>query len=499
MLKKVSKSFEFVILVWWILASEGLFWLLLILTWFDGGRQEKYLSFQEEGTHIIHVYDYTINWDRDKKRYLTVKCKVTLGDKEYTFDAESKDLFREYNEDRIYEAVENKEELRGYLYSSQGRKNIYFSLHGYDKKEFMWNMLKEEFEYPVKQSAKYRLISYGIFGIFAYARLKSPGKRHWRYYQNEDKKQPSGDEYTNRAIKKNPEYSLQPKEIFAQNYPREIVAVAKKLRSGAARVSAQQTAALKKTGEQVQKEEDWTYGRSVMTELSTTSPAEAIYRVYREGHFEEEYEEPEEMEPTERKLEGPITNNYAVAREAVLLKVEHQKPFQKKRKVLLVERTRDGDYALHPIEADFFMTREMPGNYVMLIKDRDVIGVYEDVVKNKENPIMLEYDDRIKKIRSQEKACHLVQYSLLLVSLILLVLASRLTWMWFTPPALGIYMIAVHTYKRFALGVASEYEKKNGKLIFESMFRVRWGIPYTILKVIAVFLLLVKWIDVGEF
>ena len=336
MLKKISKSFEFTILVCWILASEGLFWLLVILTGYDQGRLDKYQSFQEEGTHFIYVYGYKTNLDKHDKKYLTVRCKVSLDGKEYKFIAEPQDLFREYDDERIYEAVRNKEVLYGYLYSSQDRDNIYFSRSVNVKKEFMLQMLKEEFEYPLKNETKSRLFIYGLFGIFAISRLKSPKKRQWKYYPNEDKKHPSGDEYTNRAIKKNPEYSHQPKEIFAQNYPWEIVAVAKKLRSGVARVSVQQKKALKKTGEYVPEEEDWTYGRSVMTELSTTSAADAIYRVYREGHFEEEVEEPEEMVPLERELEGPITNNNAVAREAVLIKAEPQKPFQKKRCLQLI-------------------------------------------------------------------------------------------------------------------------------------------------------------------
>ena len=110
---------------------------------------------------------------------------------------------------------------------------------------------------------------------------------------------------------------------------------------------------------------------------------------------------------------------------------------------------------------------------------------------------MLEYDDRIKKIRSNEKHYHYVQHSWIFGSLILLVLAWRFTWTWFAPAAFGIYMIAVHSFKRFALSVAKDHEKKNGKFIFDSMFRVRWGIPYTILKVIAVILLIVRFICVG--
>lgn len=365
------------------------------------------------------------------------------------------------------------------------------------KHEFLLEKYLEEIYTPSRSTLLIRIICYVIFGICAFLKLKAPAKQEWKFYRNEGKNHPSSDKYTNRAIKNNPEYSLQTKEIFAQNYPREIVTVAKALRSGVARVSAQQTKALKETGEYVPSEDDdWTYGRSVMTELSTTSPADAIYRVYREGHFEEEFEEPEETTPPERKLEGPITSDYAVAREAVLLKVEPQKLFQKKRKLLLVERTREGDYALHPIEPDYFMAREIPGNYVLFIKDKDVVGVYENVLKNKENPIIQEYDVHIDKIRSDEKKYHRIQYAWLLGSLILLVLAWRFTWTWFAPAALGIYMIAVHSYKRFALSVAKDHEKKNGKIIF-STFRVRWGIPYAILKVIAVILLVVKCVYVG--
>lgn len=366
------------------------------------------------------------------------------------------------------------------------------------KHEILFIKYWEEIYTPSRSTLLVRMICYVIFGFYAYLKLKTPAKQEWKFYRNESQNHPSSDKYTNRAIKNNPEYRLQTKEIFAQNYPREIVTVAKSLRSGVARVSAQQTKALKETGEYVpsEKDDDWTYGRSVMTELSTTSPADAIYRVYREGHLEEEFEEPEETTPPERKLEGPITSDYAVAREAVLLKAEPQKLFQKKRKVLLVERTREGDYALHPVEPDYFMAREIPGNYVLFIKDKDVAGVYENILKNKENPIMREYDDSITKIRSAEKRYHYVQYSWLFASLILLALAWRFTWTWFAPAALGIYMIAVHSYKRFALSVAKDHEKKNGKIFF-STFRVRWGIPYTILKVIAVILLVVKCIWVG--
>ena len=499
-MKKLIKSFEFTILVKWILASEALFWFLILVNWDDNGGLAKYQRFQEEGTHTVQVHDYNYNWDKPtKKRYLTADCKVTLDGKEYTFVAQSHDLFNVYDEEKIYEAVEKKERIRGYLYSSQDRRNIFFSRTGYDKNEFIFRKLKEEFENPVKKAFPIRLVIYGVFGIFAISRIKSPKQRTWKYLRNEDEKYPFKDKYTNRAIKNNPEYNLQQKEVFAQNYPREIVAVAKNLRSGVARVSPQQTKALKETGEYAPSKEEWTYGRSVMTELSTTSPADAIYRIYREGHFEEDFDEPEEKVPLERKLEGPILNNYAVAREAVLLKAEPKKPFQKKRKLMLVERTREGDFAIHKLEADYFIARKMPGNYVMLIKDKDIVGVYENVMKNEENPIMLEYESRMKKIRADEKKCHFEQFIWIFFTLILLVIAWSITKTWFVLTAAGFYMVAVNSYRRLAISVGNKYEKKQGKLNFEGVFHKIWSIPYGILKGIAVVMLVVKCICFGTF
>ncbi|MBO4750387.1 MAG: hypothetical protein J5546_08720 [Lachnospiraceae bacterium] len=497
MLKKFSKTFEFTILVRWLLFAEILYLIVMSLIKLDNQAFTKYQDFVDEDVHVVRVYDVQYDQNRYKPRYLLFKCKTKLSGKEYVFTVDPAEFSQELDEKSLRKMAEDRAELHGYLYSTQDRKYMFFSRSFYHEHEFLFKKYLEEIYTLSRSALLIRIICYVIFGFYAYLKLKAPSRREWKFYRNETKAHPTGDQYTNRAIKNNPEYSYQAKEIFAQNYPREIVTVAKALRSGAAKVSAQQTKALKKTGEYVPEEEEWVYGRSVMTELSTTSPADAIYRVYREGHIDEEFEEPEEKVPLERELEGPITSDYAVAREAVLLKTEPKKLFQKKRKVLLVERTREGDYALHQLEPDYFVAREIPGNYVLFIKDKDVVGVYENVLKNKDNPIMLEYDDRIKKIRSNEKHYHYVQHSWIFGSLILLVLAWRFTWTWFAPAAFGIYMIAVHSFKRFALSVAKDHEKKNGKFIFDSMFRVRWGIPYTILKVIAVILLIVRFICVG--
>ena len=495
-MKKISKSFEFTILVWWIWSAEVAFLLLLIVFHFPGVL--KFQGFRREGTmQTIQLLDADVVRNESSRPYVRVKCKAVLDGMEYEFFVKYDDVREGFSISQINKLTEDMAEIEGYLYSSGNRKNFYFSSSIYKKEKFLLRKLKEELDPSSETATWIRRICYLIFGIVTAIKLSPSPKRDYSRYGHKVNKQ--GDKYTNRAIKNDPEYSLQEKKIFAQNYPWEIVEVAKALRSGVIRVSEQQVKALqgmalKKTKKSDPEEEEWFYGRSVMTELSTTSPADAIYRIYREGHYEEEILEPEEKLPAEQELEGPILSDHAVAREAVLLRAGAKKLFQKKRKLLLAERTREGDFALHQIEPDYFMAREMPGNYVLIIKERDIVGVYENILKNEGNPIMRECDQRMKKIRREEIIYHCKQYAWFFVSLVLLVIAWNCTWTWFTFTAAGVYMIAVHTYKRFALSVAKEYEKRHGRLIFEGLFRVRWGIPYTILKIIAVCLLIGKYV-----
>ncbi|MBP5733568.1 MAG: hypothetical protein J6W66_07085, partial [Lachnospiraceae bacterium] len=108
-MKKISKSFEFTILVWWILAAEVAFLLLLIVFHFPGLL--KFQGFRREGImQTIQLLDADVVRNESSRPYVRVKCKAVLDGMEYEFFVKLDDLREGFSLSQINKLTEDMAE-----------------------------------------------------------------------------------------------------------------------------------------------------------------------------------------------------------------------------------------------------------------------------------------------------------------------------------------------------------------------------------------------------
>ena len=126
MLKKFSKTFEFTILVRWLLFAEILYLIVMSLIKLDNQAFTKYQGFVDEDVHVVRVSDVQYDQNRYKPRYLLLTCKTEINGKEYVFTVDPAEFSQELDEKSLREMAEDRAKLHGYLYSTQDRKYMFF-------------------------------------------------------------------------------------------------------------------------------------------------------------------------------------------------------------------------------------------------------------------------------------------------------------------------------------------------------------------------------------
>lgn len=272
-------------------------------------------------------------------------------------------------------------------------------------------------------------------------------KYRWGISERKNRTMMAKDNYSNKAIKMNPEYKLYEKEAFEKEYSPEIVAAAETLKGGEYRVSAKQTRAIK----------------------------EAVKKGL-----------------GKQKLKGPLLSNYALGHEAVLLKIGSKKPFGGMRWAKLIELTTEGDYAERKFEVDCAYVRNIPGNHVMVVRGNERIGIYENVFKNKENPVMLNYENFMKKALFSRMGCYIQQVLLFVISFVLVIAVWMATQSWLIFPEVAFCLVAARAYKHLVSLLSLKYIARYGITIYENMFHKWWKVLYFILNVLAIILVCIK-------
>lgn len=478
--KQLCQTFEYKILIKWVLFTE-LICLLILLAFMVadelvGNGFFKYAGMRQEGIHTIQVWDYHIDTEdiiryeykghayKDDVEITTyrLECSVVLDGKEYFFTADAVDVIGENSMEAALECINYTKEVTGYLYSAHNRERFCFS-HSIDEASSLLYE-KAKFRYLLNCYRTYdlKIIVYIIVGVYVLHSFKIRDNKsiidividklakNWvetKFGIKERKSRTvmAKDNHSDKAIKRNPEYIWFEKQEFEQKYSPEIIAVVETLKAGEYRISAKQT------------------------EVTKESLKKGTSR---------------------QKLTGPILEKCVLGHDAVLLMVGLKNPFTRKRWVKLIERTMEGNYAERKFKVDCACVRNISGNYVFVVNGKDDIGIYENVSKNEDNPILLNYACYMKENTFSKIGCYIQQGLLAVVSFVVLMAVWLITKDWLIFPKTAFCLVAARLYKHLIDLLRRKYIVKCGTIACESMFQEFWKGPYIVLNMIA---LVIVW------
>lgn len=485
---KISQTFEYKILVKWVLFTELICLLIVLLLMvgdeFEGNGFLRYAGLQEEGIQTIQVLDYQIDEEvlvaglrgrggrriqNDIKRTIyRLECSVILDGKKYFFTADATDVIGENSVEAALEYINYKKEVTGYLYSANNRERLCFS-HSIDEaSSLLYEKLKARILLNYGSQYHYRIIFYIIIGVWVLNSFKIKDNESiieiicfkifdFLFLGNLRKVLKDSqarrmrtvvakDNYSDKAIKKNSEYIWYEKEVFEKEYSPELVTVAANLEPGEYRVSGKQTEAIK---ELCKKEKG-------------------------------------------KKLTGPILEKYVLGHDAILLRAGLKIPFTRKCPVKLLLRTMEGNYAQWKGKVDCACVRNLTGSYVIIANGKENIGIYENVLKNKENPIILNYETQLKKNPFRKIGCYVYQALLAVVSLVALLGVWQITKDWLIFPKFAFCVVTARTYKHLIDLLGRGYLARYKTGVYDGMLHEFWEVPYYLLNVLALVIIWIK-------
>ncbi|MCR4599815.1 MAG: hypothetical protein K5678_12385 [Acetatifactor sp.] len=511
----IGKSLDMTLLIKWVLVSEILSCSILLNVSY---HMPMYKDLKYEGYYSATIDDYADSSYHVKREHTIipinwVRCLIDYDGTTKSVYVEAIDILGTNSLDYAKKCAKMESRVWGYLYTAEGGKYKFFYRNLYNDKDAMLRGgVFGKLEWYFYTAKEWRTIMYVIVGIVL---LLIAWAKRWKgpfYSYTKKDVAVAKDNYSNKAISQNNAYTLLTWEAFEKRYPADIKKVAYELKWNEFHVSSDQRQAIenfflnKKSSETIGDYVDpRIFGSSVAAEVTGGYVAQSIYRIYRESTGEAEadvepVEAPEEIVPDDKKrrrLKGPIIYGNTSAREAILVKVSPKIPFVNKRKVRLLERTKEGQFAEHRIKADYCYARAIPGNRVMVVSTRRAIGVYEDVLKNEENPIMKDYEEFMMKIHLGRVGRFIQQSVLFLFSIYILLFAAGISYEWLLFPAATIMIVGAASFKHMVHLLGRKYVKKYGPIVYEAMFHKLWKIPYVILLALAVVAMVEKYILFG--
>ncbi len=479
--EKISQTFEYKILIKWVFLTESLclliFLLFMVCDELDGNGFLKYVGLQKEGIQKIQVLDYFSDTeDIVRRKYgddieittYRLECSTVLDGKEYFFVADAADVIGKNSDNVALEYINYKKEVTGYLYSSRNRESLYFSYNMDEAGSLLYEKVKYRCRINYYRTYGFRIILYIIIGLWVLNSFKMKdnesiieivfgkviGFLYFRELQimlpsiseRKNRTVVAKDNYSDKAIKMNSEYKWFAKEAFEKEYSPEIIAVAENLNSGEYRISAKQTETIK--------------------EFIKTAPGR-------------------------QKLTGPILEKYVLGHDAVLLMIGFKIPFTKKRWAKLIERTMEGNYAERKVKVDCAFVRDIMGSYVFVVNGKEGIGIYENISKNEDNPIMLNYEKYLRKNPFSKIGCYIQQVLLAIISFVALMVVWQITKDWIIFPKIAFCLVTARLYKHLISLLRRKYIVGYRTIGCESMFHKFWKVPYFVLNVLA---LVIVWI-----
>lgn len=482
MYKDFQRTIEYQILMRFLLTTE-LLYLALVFVFIcvdelDGNGFLQYYNLHDEGYNTVTIFEHVeekekvfslIYKDYIVKTINRLNCRVAIDGKEYFLTADAVDVIgrNDWKESSI--CAKEKRKVGGYVFSSSDRTKLIFSYNIDNARKLFAQKAKQHFEFQYKEGVFYKLLLYLGMVILILHKFKITDQKtvvdviwdkilnskifdfyvfvvyRFRLSELRKHKKPeiSKENYSNKAIKQNPEYRLLEKESVNRRYSAETVLALENIKCGDYRVSAKQKEALK---EEIKK---WN-GHSI--------------------------------------LEGPILANNPTGHEAVLLKIGWKRPFTRKRWAKVIERTQEGDFAERKFEIDFSAVRNISGNYVIVVKSGAEIGIYEDAIKNQTLLMIQNYDDYRKELRETQKIYGIEQSLLTIVPALLVVLAWICTRNWLIFPEVALCFVVAGTYKYFIYRLGLKYISKYGKTVYENDLIKWWKGWYALLILFAVYI-----------
>lgn len=485
--KKISQTFEYKILIKWVFFTELICLLMVLLLMvvdeFEGNGFLRYAGLQEEGIQTIQVLDYQIDEEvlvaglrgrggrriqNDIKRKIyRLECSVILDGRDYFFTADAADVIGENSMEAALEYINYKKEVTGYLYSANDRERLCFS-HSIDEaSSLLYEKLKARILLNYGSQYHYRNIFYIFIGVWVLNSFKIKNGESiieiicfkifdfllgdlWklRLISQERRMRTvvAKDNYSDKAIKNNPEYIWYKKEEFEKEYSPELVTVASNLEPGEYRVSGKQT--------------------------------EAVKELYKKEKG--------------KKLTGSILEKYVLGHDAILLREGFKIPFTRKCPIKLLLRTTEGNYAEWKGKVDYACVRNLTGSYVIIANGKENIGIYENVLKNEENPIIRNYEQQIKKNPFRKIGCYVYQVLLAVVSLEALIGVWQISKDWLIFPKFAFCLVTARTYKHLVDLLGRGYLARYKTGVYDGMLHQFWEVPYYLLNVLALVIMWVK-------
>lgn len=474
--QKITQSFEYKLLVKYVLFIEVIY-LLIVLVFmlvdeFDGDGFLKYANLQKEGIQTIAVVDYSTKKEKvillksaDDMEITTyrLECSTVLDEKEYMFIADAVDVIGKNSEKVSREYVYNKESVTGYLFSSHNREKLYFSYSIDDGWELFFSKAKKRFLLRYYGAYVYKIVIYFLTTISFICSLETRNKHtilevlvdrfatiYVKYKigipKRKNRTLVAKDNYTNKAIKMNPEYKFYENGEFENEYSSEIVAVAEYIKCGDYRISAKQVNSIKE-------------------------------EFIRSGYT--------------KAIKGPILSRNALGHDAILLRYGFKLPFVGKYSVCLIEKTMEGNCAERKFNVDYVYARNIPGNHVIVVNSDKEIGIYENTLNNENNQLLCNYDKFTEEMRFSKIGYYIQQVLLFIVSAIFVIMVWLCTRKCLVFPRVAFCLVTARTYKHMNYWLSRKYISQYGKTIYDNMYCKLWIILYYLL---IIFVLIIVWI-----
>lgn len=484
--KKISQTFEYKILIKWVLFTELICMLILLAFMvadeFDGNGFLKYVGLRQEGMQTIQVLDYHIDTEdiiryeyrghayKDDVEITTyrLECSVVLDGKKYFFTADADDVIGENSMEAALECINYTKEVTGYLYSAHNRERFCFSNSIDEAISLLWEKVKIRFWINCFRTYRFRVILYIIIGVWVLNSFKIKDdesiieiicfkildflffRKFINLYKDSQARKMrtvmAKDNYSDKAIQNNSKYTWYEKEVFEKEYSPELVTVAANLETKEYRVSGKQT--------------------------------EAIRELYKKEKA--------------RKLTGPILEKYVIGHDAILLRAGLKIPFTRKCPVKLLLRTTEGNYAEWKGKVDYACVRNLTGSYVIIANGKENIGIYENVLKNEENPIIRNYEQQLKKNPFCKIGCYVYQALLAVVSLVALIGVWQITKDWLIFPKFAFCLVTARTYKHLIDLLGRGYLARYKTGVYDGKLHQFWEVPYYLLNILALVIIWFK-------
>ena len=167
--KKLLRSFDFV-LVSWILYAELLSFMMMLCFWAQDEQQDdgllRYVGLRSEGTQKVWILKCEEYWQLSyREKTYRLECAAFIDGQTYRFTADAVDVIGENDKQMAEKYAKDKKNVTGTLYSSNNRKNMYFSCKVDSASKLFWRKVMSHVQRTRVETYFYRVLFYFAAGI----------------------------------------------------------------------------------------------------------------------------------------------------------------------------------------------------------------------------------------------------------------------------------------------------------------------------------------------